>query len=51
MGPSGNNRRAEYYHLTTEGERQFREQASGWQRFAAAVSQAIGTTRAPSWAR
>ena len=50
-GVSENNRRAKFYHLTSEGQRQFREQTSGWQRFAAAVSQAIGTTRAPSWAR
>ena len=45
-----NNRRAKYYSLTAEGRRQFREQTTGWQRFAAAVSQAIDTTRAPSWA-
>ena len=50
-GTSENNRKAKYYHLTREGRRQFREQTSGWQRFAAAVSQAIGTTQAPSWAR
>ena len=50
-GVSENNRRAKYYHLTADGERQFREQASGWQRLAAAVSEAVGTTRAPSWAR
>jgi transcriptional regulator len=50
-GTSENNRRAKFYHLTAEGERQFREQTSGWQRFAAAVSEAIGTKRAPSWAR
>ena len=50
-GTSENNRRAKYYHLTSEGRRQFREQTSGWQRFASAVSQAIGTTQAPSWAR
>ena len=37
-GTSENNRRAKYYHLTGEGERQLREQASGWQRFAAACS-------------
>ena len=50
-GTTENNRRAKYYELTAEGERQFREQSSGWQRFAAAVDRAIGTTRAPSWAR
>ena len=50
-GTSENNRRAKFYHLTPEGERQFREQSTGWVRFAAAVSDAIGATQAPSWAR
>jgi PadR family transcriptional regulator PadR len=50
-GTSENNRKAKYYHLTSEGRRQLREQTSGWQRLASAVSQAISTTRAPSWAR
>lgn len=49
-GVSENNRRAKYYHLTAEGKRQFQEQTSGWQRFAAAVTQAIGTATAPGWA-
>jgi transcriptional regulator len=51
LGTSENNRRAKFYHLTAEGRRQFREQSSGWQRFASAVDQAISTTLAPSWAR
>jgi len=51
LGTSENNRRAKFYHLTPEGERQFREQTSGWQKFASAVNQAIGATQAPSWAR
>ena len=50
-GVSDNNRRAKFYRLTDEGRRQFGEQASGWQRFASAVSQAVGATQAPSWAR
>jgi transcriptional regulator len=50
-GISENNRRAKYYTLTPEGERQFREQMSGWRRFASAVNQAIGTTEAPAGAR
>jgi PadR family transcriptional regulator, regulatory protein PadR len=50
-GVSENNRRAKYYHLTGEGRKQFTVQASGWQRMAAAVSEAIGATQAPSWAR
>ena len=49
-GVSENNRKAKFYQLTPEGRRQFQEQTSGWQRFAAAVSQAVGTTQAPSWA-
>ena len=51
LGTSENNRRAKFYHLTPEGELQFREQTSGWQKFASAVDQALGTTQAPSWAR
>lgn len=50
-GTSENNRRAKFYHLTAEGRRQFTEQSSGWRRFAAAVSEAIGATQAPNWAR
>ena len=50
-GVSENNRRAKFYHLTAEGRRQFREQTSGWQRFATAVNEAVATTKAPSWAR
>ena len=50
-GVTENNRRAKYYRLTGEGQRQFEEQATGWQRLAAAVSHAVSTTRAPSWAR
>src|SRR6186997_1425466 len=46
-----NNRRAKYYNLTAEGRRQFREQTSGWQRFASAVSAAVTTKTAPSWAK
>ena len=50
-GTSENNRRAKFYHLTAEGRRQFQEQSSGWQRFASAVTHAVGATQAPSWAR
>jgi transcriptional regulator len=46
-----NNRRAKYYQLTAEGRRQFRDQSSGWQRFATAVSQAVTTKTAPTWAK
>jgi transcriptional regulator len=48
---SENNRRAKYYHLTADGKREFREQIFGWQRLAAAVSQAVTSTVAPSWAK
>jgi PadR family transcriptional regulator, regulatory protein PadR len=51
LGTSENNRRAKFYQLTAEGERQFREQSSGWQKLASAVNQALGATQAPSWAR
>ena len=50
-GISENNRRAKYYHLTAEGRRQFQEQFTGWQRLAAAVSQAVTSKVAPSWAK
>jgi transcriptional regulator len=50
-GLSENNRRAKYYRLTALGRRQFREQATGWQRLAAAVNQAITSNVAPSWAK
>jgi transcriptional regulator len=49
-GTTQNNRRAKYYRLTAEGKRQFQEQTSGWQRFAAAVTQAVASAHAPSWA-
>ena len=50
-GVSENNRRAKFYQLTAEGRRQLQEQSSGWQRLAAAVTRAVTTTTAPSWAR
>ena len=50
-GVSENNRRAKFYRLTAEGERQFREQTTGWQRFASAVNRAVAVTQAPTWAR
>ena len=50
-GTTENNRRAKYYSLTAEGKRQLQEQVSGWERFATAVSQAVSSKNAPSWAR
>ncbi len=49
-GVSENNRRAKFYRLTAEGRKQFRDQTSGWRRFAAAVDQAVTSKVAPSWA-
>ena|SRR3712207_3553237 len=50
-GTSENNRRAKFYRLTADGRRQLQEQLSGWQRFATAVTRAVTSTTAPSWAR
>jgi DNA-binding PadR family transcriptional regulator len=50
-GTTEKNRRAKYYQLTREGRRQLREQATGWERLAAAVSHAVSTTQAPDWAK
>ena len=50
-GVSENNRRAKFYRLTNEGRKQCAEQSKGWARLAQAVSHAVTTTTAPSWAR
>ena len=50
-GVSENNRRAKYYQLTGEGQHQLATQTQGWTRLADAVSRAVSTTEAPSWAR
>ena len=50
-GTSDKNRKAKFYRLTAEGERQLEEQASGWERMAAAVTRAVRETQAPDWAR
>ena len=50
-GITANHRRAKYYELTEEGRRQLHEQVTGWQRLSKAVSRAVSTTKAPSWAR
>jgi PadR family transcriptional regulator PadR len=42
-GQSDNNRRAKFYTLTTAGRRRLREEAAGWDRFAAAVAAALGS--------
>jgi transcriptional regulator len=43
-GQSDNNRRAKYYTLTTAGRRRLREETEGWNRLAAAIASALGTT-------
>jgi PadR family transcriptional regulator, regulatory protein PadR len=50
-GITENNRRAKYYSLTAEGRRQLKEQVPAWERLSQAVSQAVRTTQAPTWAR
>ncbi len=40
-GTSENNRRAKYYSLTTAGKKRLREQTSGWNRLALAMSTAL----------
>jgi PadR family transcriptional regulator PadR len=49
-GLSENNRRAKYYHLTDEGRRQLRAEASTWARFAAAVGKVLHSPEQPAWA-
>lgn len=43
-GVSENNRRAKYYTLTAAGQRRLREETAGWNRLAAAITAALGTT-------
>ena len=43
-GISDNNRRARYYRLTPEGEKQLREQISGWEKMVSAVGQVLQLT-------
>ena len=40
-GLSENNRRARFYHLTTEGRRQLRAEAALWTRYAAAIQRVL----------
>ncbi len=42
-GQSDNNRRAKFYTLTATGRRRLREEAAGWNRFAAAIASALNT--------
>ena len=43
-GQSDDNRRAKYYTLTAAGRRRLREETEGWNRLAAAIAAALGTT-------
>jgi transcriptional regulator len=41
-GVSDNNRRAKFYSLTAGGQKRLREETAGWERFAAAMTEALG---------
>jgi PadR family transcriptional regulator len=41
---SENNRKAKFYTLTAAGRRRLREETAGWNRLAAAMATALGTT-------
>jgi len=43
-GESDNNRKAKFYTLTAAGRRRLREETAGWNRLAAAMATALGTT-------
>jgi PadR family transcriptional regulator PadR len=42
-GPSGNNRRAKYYELTSAGRKRLREEQAGWNRLVAAMGAALNS--------
>lgn len=43
-GISENNRKAKFYRLTREGERQLNTEAASWRRFATAIDAVMATT-------
>lgn len=43
-GVTEQNRRAKYYSLTAAGRRQLAEEASSWERYAAAIFKVLGAT-------
>ena len=47
-GTSGNNRRAKFYRLTTDGRRRLKAQLSGWTRLAEAVGKVVAATARPA---
>jgi transcriptional regulator len=44
-GTSENNRRAKFYRLTKDGQRELDQQAHGWLRLSGAVSRAVTATK------
>jgi len=46
-GLSDNNRKAKYYHLTSEGRRHLRAQSKTWEAYAEAVAKVLGATQPP----
>jgi transcriptional regulator len=44
-GTSDNNRRAKFYRLTPDGRARLGEETASWNRIAAAIAMALGTTR------
>ena len=47
-GLSENNRKAKFYQLTSDGRKQLRAEAKGWNAFAGAVTRVLDATVAPS---
>jgi PadR family transcriptional regulator PadR len=46
-GLSGNNRRAKYYHLTTEGQKQLRAEVKTWKAYTDAVTKVLDASKLP----
>jgi PadR family transcriptional regulator, regulatory protein PadR len=44
-GLSENNRKAKFYHLTTEGRRQLRQEVKTWKAYAQAVAKILAATQ------
>ena len=49
-GLSENNRRAKYYHITTQGRQRLRAETSTWGVFVDAVGKVLTSPEQPSWA-
>lgn len=48
-GPSENNRRAKYYSLTSEGEKQLEAERGQWERMAAAIALVLNQAEGEAW--